>query len=74
MEDFKITLAAARVNKGMTQAEVAQELGISKRTLGNWENGVTMIDALSLVTLGEMYGVPIDHIFLPKKSTLSGKE
>ena len=39
MNDFKITLAAARVNAGMTQEEVAKEMHVSKNTIVNWENG-----------------------------------
>ena len=33
----KITLAAARVNAGKTQTELAKELGISKNILIDWE-------------------------------------
>ena len=33
----KITLKAARVNSGLTQAEAAKEMGVSTVTLGLWE-------------------------------------
>ncbi len=39
MTDYKITLAAARVNAGMTQEEVAKAMHVSKNTIVNWENG-----------------------------------
>lgn len=41
MNDFKITLAAARVNAGMTQEEVAKEMHVSKKhnsKLGKWKS------------------------------------
>ena len=41
MSNFKISLAAARVNAGYTQKEAAEKLTMSKRTLNRWENGKT---------------------------------
>jgi DNA-binding XRE family transcriptional regulator len=35
MEQFKITLAAARVNAGMTQDDVTKALNVSKTTIVN---------------------------------------
>lgn len=37
---LQISLAAARVNAGLTQKYVAKELRVSNKTLANWENGV----------------------------------
>ena len=31
-------LAAARVNCGLSQQEVANELGVTRTTVGNWEH------------------------------------
>lgn len=41
MAEIQISLAAARVNAGMTQEEVAKKMGISKQTIINWEKGVS---------------------------------
>jgi transcriptional regulator with XRE-family HTH domain len=67
MQDIvRMTLEAARVNAGLTQKEAAKLLGISNKTLGDWENqrsypGVNMVPRIT-----EVYGVPYDHInFLP---------
>ena len=40
MDVFKISLAAARVNAGLTQAETAEKMGVTKRTIINWEKGI----------------------------------
>ena len=34
-----ITLKSARVNKGLTQAQAAKEIGITVDTLSNYERG-----------------------------------
>lgn len=60
---FQITLAAARVNKGIKQAEVAKMLGIMPQTLRNWEKGKTFPKASQLTKLCEIYGVTTDRIF-----------
>ena len=41
-EKMKITLRAARINKGLTQAEVGAALSVNKKTVGSWEKGRTM--------------------------------
>lgn len=38
---MRITLAAARVNAKLTQAAAAKEIGVTKKTLINWESGRT---------------------------------
>ncbi|MCF2641186.1 helix-turn-helix transcriptional regulator [Roseburia hominis] len=73
MKELKISLAAARVNANMTQDEVAKEMHISKATLGNWENGKNIPGVSQLSFLSNLYGIPMDNIFLPKQSTKSRK-
>ena len=64
---LKISLAAARVNRGFTQREVAEKLGISTKTLVNWENGITFPTIEKVYELCELYGVSVDNlIFLPE--------
>ena len=69
MADIKITLAAARVNANMTQEEVAKELNVEKRTVGNWERGKVIPKAATLYMLAHIYGLPVDAILLPNIST-----
>ena len=62
---FQISLAAARVNAGLTQEEVARNLGISKNTLINWEKGKSIPRATQMQKMCEIYNIPEEHIFLP---------
>lgn len=71
MKVLKITLAAARVNAGFTQEEVAIRMGLSKQTIVNWEKGRVIPKPAELQMLSRMYKIPLDNIFLPTKSTLS---
>ncbi len=68
-DTLQISLRAARVNAGMTQDDVCEELRVSKRTLGHWENGQTKIPAIYLTRLSEMYQMPLKFIFLGKTAT-----
>lgn len=62
----KMTLAACRINAGLTQKVAADALGISNKTLGQWENGITFPPADMIPKICELYGVTYDHInFLP---------
>ena len=60
---LKITIAAARVNKGMKQFEAAKALGVMPQTLRNWEKGKTFPKASYLTKLCDLYGVSTDDIF-----------
>lgn len=64
---MKVTLKALRVNKSMTQEEVASMIGVTKTTVGNWENGYNTLDAPTLLKLCTLYECGVDDIILPKK-------
>ncbi len=66
---IRISLAAARVNARLTQEEVAKRMKIGKRTIINWEKGTVMPSFADINLLSDIYGIPIDNIFLPQKST-----
>ncbi len=69
MDKLQISLAAARVNAGKTQSDVAKEMHISKQTLGNWEKGKVIPRFAQLVMLCNLYGIDQENILLPEKST-----
>lgn len=62
---MQITLAAARVNAGLTQKEVAEEMHISKQTLVNWEKGVTYPKPAYFEMLCRIYNINRENVFLP---------
>lgn len=68
MAEIQISLAAARVNAGMTQEEAAKRLHISKQTICNWEKGKAEPSITQARELSLIYGLDLDYIFLPVKS------
>lgn len=66
---FRISLEAARVNAKMSQKTAAQAVGVNVTTLSNWENGKTSPDVDKFKDLCDLYGCPIDCIFLPERFT-----
>lgn len=70
VDDFRISLAAARVNADMTMEDVAKSIGISKTTLVNWENGVTVPTADKAEALAVLYKCPLNRINFCRKSSI----
>lgn len=65
----KISIRAARINAGYLQKEAAERLGVSNKTLGNWEKGITFPPADKIPAICELYGVSYDNLnFLPSDS------
>ena len=62
MEMIQISLAAARVNAGLTQREVAKTLEVSQNTVGNWEKYLTEPTVRQARQLSELYNIPWDMI------------
>lgn len=60
MEAFSKQLVRLRSERGITQGELAQALGISNKTVSKWENGSTVPDLKMLVELSEYYHVSTD--------------
>lgn len=67
--EIRITMAAARVNAGMTQEDASKALHVTKQTLVNWEKGVTQPKIDQAELMSQIYGIPYQNIiFLPNKT------
>ena len=65
MKDLKISLAAARVNAELTQAEVADKMQVSKNIIIDIEAGRRAIKPAELSYLARLYNVDEDNIRMP---------
>ena len=55
-------LKELRKEKELTQEQLAEQFGVSSRSVSRWENGNTMPELGILVELAEYYGVDIKEI------------
>ena len=55
-------IKAARQAAGLTQAQAAEKLMVSRQSVSNWENGKTYPDIDSVVRMSELYSVSMDNI------------
>ena len=62
MKKVNITLKAARVNCGMSQAQLAKEVGVSKSTISRWERGEVKISEKKLCRVTDICGVEKNDI------------
>lgn len=56
------TLLRLRKAKGLSQAELAEELGITRQTVSRWEAGLALPSAENLIGLSRVYGMPVEKI------------
>ena len=59
---FGEKLKAARMQAGLSQGKLAAELGVSKRTIINYENGQTLPPSDKLPTIAKFFGVTIESL------------
>lgn len=65
--DLKMTLEAARVNAGFTQAQAAERLGLKPSTLAGWEKDSTKLSYIEAHRLAKLYGITPDLLFFGNK-------
>ena len=57
LESFGEKLHTLRVEKGLTQRQLADALFITRKTVSNWEAGIRMPDVVMLSRLSKVLGV-----------------
>lgn len=60
-------LKELRNEKSVTQAELAEVLGVSNRSISRWENGITMPDFDLLIEMAKYYDVEVGEILDGKR-------
>ena len=64
-------LKALRREKGITQEQLAEELGVSGRSISRWETGYNMPDISLLVEIAEFFDVSIPEIIKGERKSES---
>lgn len=61
-EAFGDRISFLRKLKGLTQAQLAEKLGISAQAVSKWESGLSCPDIMMLVPLADIFGVSTDML------------
>ena len=61
-ETFGQRLARLRREKGLTQEEIAEKIGISPQAVSKWENDVSSPDISIIISLSEILDVTTDEL------------
>ena len=62
-------IAHLRKEKGLTQEELAQHMGISPQAVSKWENDQTCPDISALPKLARLFGVTVDELLEGREET-----
>lgn len=68
-EIIRLNLINLRVNKGITQADLAAELDKGKTTIASWEQGLSLPDVTTLYELSKFYRVDMDYFYNENDNT-----
>lgn len=55
-------LKNARNEKGLTQEQAAELLGVSRQTISHWENNKSYPDIICVIKMSDLYSVSLDHL------------
>lgn len=59
-------LLQLRKERGLSQEELADQLGISRQAVSKWERAEASPDTDNLICLAKLYNVSLDYLLKPK--------
>ena len=62
-------LKQARLKIELTQEYVAEQIGVSRQTISNWENNKSYPDIVSVIKMSDLYEVSLDYLLKGKEDT-----
>ncbi len=63
-------LKNARNEMGLTQEKVAEELGVSRQSISNWENNRSYPDIISVIKMSDLYSISLDELLKEDKNMI----
>ena len=67
-------IAELRKEKGMTQLELAEKMGVTDKAVSKWERDLSCPDINSLPNLAEILGVTVDELMQIKREAENPKQ
>ena len=76
MDQIKIGqfIAQSRKEKNLTQALLAEKLGITDKAVSKWERGIAMPDAALMLSLCNLLGITVNELLMGEKNTMENNE
>lgn len=68
-QTFGATISALRKERGMTQLELARQMGVTDKAVSKWERNLSFPDVASLPKLAEVLGTSVDELLEVKTAT-----
>ena len=57
-----VKLKEARLQAGLTQENVAEEIQVTRQTISNWETEKSFSDIVSVIKLSTLYNISLDKL------------
>lgn len=67
MNEFAILFSSKRVEKGLSQEEIAAKLNVTRQAVSKWENGKAMPDISLMPQIAQILGVSIEELLTGNK-------
>ena len=61
-QTFGATISVLRKEKGLTQLELARQMGVTDKAVSKWERNLSFPDVASLPKLAEVLGTSVDEL------------
>ena len=76
MDQIKIGkfIAECRKNIGLTQAQLAEKLGITDKAISKWERGIAMPDTSIMLELCDILGIGVNELLSGEKIDMDNNE
>ena len=75
MNKVQTTIKRLRLEKGMNQEQLAEQLHVTRQAVSNWENGKTQPDIETLTQIADYFAVSIEYlIYGQEPKAASGEE
>lgn len=69
--NFSEKLRLLRKNKGFTQEQLAEKLGVSRIAVAKWEAGQTYPDIMNLIGISDMMNVTVDYLVKEQECSIN---
>ena len=76
MDQLKVGkfIADCRKEKGLTQMQLAERLGITDKAISKWERGIAMPDSSIMLALCELLGITVNELLSGEKISMDNNQ